>query len=102
MQNAALLNEEVQTHLNRLAELAVAIHTEGLAGDVADLITAETPADRENGIALLGEVATDPIDKTEYQNMVAALGRTPTLNAQAMVNYDLRSAFAGALTTLAL
>ena len=101
MQNTALLNE-AKTHLNRLAELAIAIHAEGLAGEARALITAETAADVENGIAILGEVATDPIDKTEYQSLVIGLGRTPTLNVQAMVNYDLRSAFASSLTALAL
>jgi hypothetical protein len=99
-QNAALLNE-VQTHLNRLAELAVAIHAAGQAAEARALITAETAADVENAAALLA-AETDPINQTEYQILVAELGRTPVLDMQAFINYDLRSAFAASLAVLTL
>jgi len=98
MQTNALLSE-TKTLIDRLTALAEQIYAAGLADEAADLITAETEADRENAAALLSTEIT-PLNKQEYERMVIALGRIPTLNMQAFVNYDLRSAFAAALQTL--
>ncbi len=98
MQTNALLSE-AKTLIDRLTALAEQICAAGLANEVADLITAETEADRENAAALL-TTETNPLNKQEYEQMVAELGRIPTLDMQAFINYDLRSAFATALQTL--
>ena len=100
----ALLNE-VKHHLDRLAELAVAIRNEGLTGEAAALFSAETPADYANGVALLGQTvsaSSDPLNQAEYETLVAELGYTPTLDVQAFINYDLRENFANALLALSL
>ncbi|MCG3212590.1 MAG: hypothetical protein FOGNACKC_06260 [Anaerolineae bacterium] len=98
MQTNTLLSE-AKHHLDRLTALAAQIHAAGLDNEAATLITAETPDDIANGVAVLaGE--TDPLNRADYERMVADLGYTPTLNVAAMVNYDLRDAFAAALQTL--
>ncbi len=95
--NISALIDEARRQLDRLTELALAIKNAGLAEPAADLITRETPADFANGVALLAGVATDPVNRADYDRLVNQLGFTPTLNAEAMLNYDLRDAFAAAI-----
>lgn len=99
--NNALLNE-AKYHLDRLAELAVAIHEAGQAGTAANALKAETPADYANGVALLGRMANDPINQTEYERLVNELGFTPTLDMAAFINLDLRESLANTLLALSL
>jgi hypothetical protein len=95
--NSSALIHEARRQLDRLAELALAIKNAGLSEPAADLITRETPVDFANGVAMLAGVADNPVDRADYDRLVKQLGFTPTLNAQAMVNYDLRDAFAAAI-----
>lgn len=80
-----LLNE-VQNHIDRLAELAVTIREQGLASEAADLLIAETPADQSNGTVLEAATAVD-------QTLV------DELDVQAFIHCDLRDSFAATLLT---
>lgn len=99
MTNHTLLTE-AKHHLDRLAELAVAIQEQGLAGEAAVHLATETPADYANGVALLGRSAAHNANyRQEYETLVAELGYKPTLDVQGFINLELREGLAAALQT---